>query len=114
LPVEIKAALSKGVITEGHARTLLGIENKDEQLLLFQNMVSGKITVRQAESRSSRVKNSAAGKTKDPNFEAAEKKLEETLGSKVVIKSKAKGGQIVIGYYSLEDLERIYKIITNS
>jgi ParB family chromosome partitioning protein len=114
LPVEIKAALSKGVITEGHARTLLGIENKDEQLLLFQNMVSGKITVRQAESRSSRVKNSAAGKTKDPNFEAAEKKLEETLGSKVVIKSKSKGGQIVIGYYSLEDLERIYKIITNS
>jgi len=114
LPAEIKAALSRGVITEGHARTLLGIENKEEQLLLFQNMVSGKITVRQAESRSSRVRGNTLTQPKDPDFEAAEKKLEETLGSKVVIKSKSKGGQIVINYYNFEDLERIYKKIINS
>lgn len=113
LPAEIKIALSKGVISEGHARALLGIVDRDEQMALYQNMVNGKITVRQAESKSKRSKNKGIA-PKDPNFEAAEKRLEETLGSKVAIKNKSKGGQIVIEYYNFEDLERIYKRIINS
>ena len=49
----------------------------------------------------------------DPNVKAAIKQLENALGTKVRIVEKAKrGGRIEIDYYSQEDLDRIYSIIT--
>ncbi len=114
LPVEIKQALAKGKISEGHARTLLGIDDPKKQRDLFEGIISGKITVRQAENKSNRAKG-YVGKIKDPNLEAAERKISEALATKVVIKNKAKNkGQIIIDYYNLEDLEKIYKRIIGS
>lgn len=113
LPTEIRAALSEGKITEGHARSLLSIEDKEAQLKLFQKMIAGDITVRQAESHSNRVKNIKA-EEKDPNFEAAEKKMSEVMETRVVIRNKKSGGQVVIDYHNLEDLEKIFKKIVGS
>ncbi len=110
LPGEIKQALINNEISEGHARTLLNIENKDQQLALFREIKSGKITVRQAEKKKFNEKTGENNdRPKDPNFAAAEKRISEKMGTKVTIKNKKHGGQIIIDYYNFEDLERIYR-----
>jgi len=115
LPSEIKQALINSEITEGHARTLLNIDDSEKQLELFREIKAGKVTVRQAESRRSKSKiNQDKEIKKDPNFEAAEKRIGEKMGTKVIIKMKKDGGQIVIEYYSFEDLERIYRRLISS
>ena len=114
LPREIREALINAEITEGHARTLLNIENEEKRFILFQEIKTGKITVRQAESKHIEVNNKAVVGKKDPNFEAAEKRISEKIGTKVVIKQKKHGGQIIIEYHGFEDLERIYRRLINS
>jgi len=117
LPSEIKQALINSEITEGHARTLLNINDPEKQLELYREIKSGKITVRQAESKKKNNKNPSVHDKeiqKDPHFEAAQKRLGEKMGTKVSIKKKKSGGQIIIEYYSFEDLERIYRKLVNS
>jgi ParB family chromosome partitioning protein len=117
LPSEVKQALINNEITEGHARTLLNINDPEKQLELFREIKSGKITVRQAESKKKDNKNLAVDSKeiqKDPHFEAAQKRIGEKMGTKVLIKKKKSGGQIIIEYYSFEDLERIYRRLVSS
>jgi ParB family chromosome partitioning protein len=113
LPAEIKLALSRGKITEGHARALLNIEDKKTQFDLFNRMLLGKVTVRQAESQSKRKGTMTSEREKDPHFTAAEKQMSEAMETKVTIRSKKKGGQVLIDFYNSEDLERIFKRIVN-
>lgn len=110
LPHDIKQALIECKITEGHARTLLGIDSVDKQMELFRQMLSGGMNVRQAESGAAGAKGRKS-EAVDPNVKAAEKRMSEAVGTKVVIKRTGKGGKIVIDYYSFEDLERIFKKI---
>lgn len=107
LPAEIKQGLTEGKITEGHARSILAIEDRQAQLNFYHNILSEGMNVRQAESH---VQNGSVKvhKKGDPHIKAAEKRLSEAVGTKVRIKPK----QIIIEYYNDEDLERIFKIIT--
>jgi ParB family chromosome partitioning protein len=105
LPMEIKRGIAEGKITEGHARTLLNITDPEEQLNYYHNIIENKLTVREAEKRTSK-KKAPAGKTSD--FIAAEKELSQSLGTKVRLFPKKRGGKITIDYYSKEDLNRIY------
>ncbi|MDD5693281.1 MAG: ParB/RepB/Spo0J family partition protein [Patescibacteria group bacterium] len=114
LPAEIKLALSQNQITEGHARALLAVDDKEKQRVLFEKILKGDVTVREAESHAKAKRSSHAPEVKDPNFVAAEKRMAEVMGTKVEIKNKKNKGQIVIDYYSFEDLERIFKRIINS
>jgi len=107
LPAEIKQGLIDGKITEGHARSILAIENREAQLTFYGNILSEGMNVRQAESHVQE-KSAKVRKVTDPDVRAAEKRLSEIVGTKVRIKPK----QIVIEYYSPEDLEKIFKIIT--
>ena len=111
---EIKLALSKNTITEGHARALLSIEDRDKQRILFEKILKGDLSVREAEVQTRVKKSSPTRDVKDPNFLAAEKRMGEVMGTKVVIKDKKGKGQIVFEYYSFEDLERIFKRIVGS
>ncbi len=113
LPFDIKQGLIEGKITEGHARTLLGLENKEEQLQLYNQIISDKLNVREAEAKSSR-SNNKGKREKDPDFLAAEKRMSESLSTKVEIKRSKKGGQVVITYHSAEDLEKIFRKIVSS
>ncbi len=114
LPSEIKLALAQNTITEGHARALLSIEDKDKQRILFEKILKGDVTVREAEIQTKEKKTNPKVSEKDPNFLAAEKRMGEVMGTKVVIKDKKGKGQIVFDYYSFEDLERIFKQIVSS
>ena len=109
LPAEIKQGLVDGKITEGHARSILAIEDREAQLSFYNSILSEGMNVRQAESHVQTHSTKVRKKT-DPDQLAAEKKLSETLGTKVRIKTK----QIIIEYYSPDDLERIFGIIVRT
>ncbi len=111
LPAEIKQGLMDGKITEGHARSIMAIENREDQIAFYHRIISDGLNVRQAEHH---VKVKSETKTrKDPNVRAAEKRLSEVMGTKVGIKTSGSGGKITIEFYSPEDLDRIYRTLTS-
>ena len=114
LPEKIRDGLRSGKLTMGHARALLSLENEREQLKLYAKIADGGVTVRNVE-RSARARKGKA--TRHPahhgvSLHDAEEKLKRTLGTKVKVHAKAGGrGEIVIEYFSADDLERILELI---
>lgn len=108
LPQDILDALSKGKITEGHSRPLLMlIDRPQEQMTLFKEMMIRKMTVREAESIARRIAFEKVRK-KDlfmtPEVVDMEERLAESLGTRVQIEPREKGGRISIDYFSHEEL----------
>ncbi len=108
------------MLTTGHARALLGIEDQELQYTLAQQIFDQKLSVRDTEklvkSLQNNKKKAKAEKTVDPQMEAIYKDLEErlkkTMGTKVLINRKNdKAGKIEIEYYSHEELDRIIDLI---
>ncbi|NLE65199.1 MAG: ParB/RepB/Spo0J family partition protein [Elusimicrobia bacterium] len=118
LPKDILQAVSDGKVSEGHARTLLSLEDANAQMLLFLEIVQKGLSVREAEER---VKAAAGAKRsakknkarlKDPEVLRLEEELRNILGTKVSVENSRKNkGKVVIEYYSLDDLDRILGII---
>jgi ParB family chromosome partitioning protein len=105
LPEEMLLAIRDGRITKSHARTLLAEPNSAKQTALFQAMLAGGVTVREAEARVTGLQRKRkAGNGKDPNIVAHEKKLREILGTKVSIQERGGKGKISIEFYSREEL----------
>ena len=116
LDEKVKAMLAEGLITTGHARALLAVEDKDKQQQLATKIFDEKLSVRETEKL---VKALSEGKENKKEEKTSEKlvyrKLEDSLksilGSKVSIKSKQSGkGKIEIDYYSMEELDRITEL----
>ena len=116
LDEKVKAMLAEGLITTGHARALLAVEDKDKQQQLATKILDEKLSVRETEKL---VKALSEGKENKKEEKTSEKlvyrKLEDSLksilGSKVSIKSKQGGkGKIEIDYYSMEELDRITEL----
>ena len=108
LPQDILDALLKGKISEGHTRPLLMlIDRPAEQMTLFKEMMVRKMTVREAEQIARRIAFEKVRK-KDlfmtPEVVEMEEKLAETLGTRVQIEPKERGGRIWIDYFSHEEL----------
>ena len=108
LPQDILDALSKGQISEGHTRPLLMlIDRPQEQTTLFKEMMVRKMTVREAEQIARRIAFEKVRK-KDffmtPEVVDMEEKLAETLGTRVQIEPRERGGRIWIDYFSHEEL----------
>jgi ParB family chromosome partitioning protein len=104
LPTEMLEAIRDGKITKSHARTLLGEADPVQRKKLFESMLKGGVTVREAEARvGGRVSKAAKG-AKDPNIAAHEKRLREILGTKVNIQERGGKGKITIDFYSKEEL----------
>jgi ParB family chromosome partitioning protein len=118
LPQEIKKSIACGEITMGHARALLALDDLSAQMKMFNDIISGNLSVRalenliktQTQHKKSPRKISGQDK-KDPFVVAIEEGLQHRLGTKVRIMHQRKRGKIVIEYYSNEDLERIVEII---
>ncbi len=108
LPQDILDALSKGKITEGHTRPLLMlIDRPAEQMTLFKEMMVRKMTVREAEQIARRIAYEKVRK-KDlfmtPEVVDMEERLAESLGTRVQIEPRERGGRISIDYFSHEEL----------
>lgn len=113
LPHPAKVALQKGQISEGHARAILSLDDPTQQLQLLETIVKSKLTVREAEEAARRFK---SGDTPTKPAEAKQIRSEHIsltnslgkyLATKVAIQKTAKGGKLIIEYYSDEELARI-------
>ena len=111
LPKSVREALAEGLISEGHARALLGLSNPQGQTSALQTILKQDMTVRQTEELIRRLSgektSQPAIKTLDPVINELEEKLSSRLGTKVTIHHGKKGGSVVIHYYSDEELDTI-------
>ena len=113
----IKEDLISGKISMGHARALLGLDNAGQREALRKEIFKQDLTVRQTESRVSRLKQPVPIKPvslvskKNIFIKDLAKELERRLGTKVDIKPAKKGGKLVVTYYSDDDLDRIKDLI---
>lgn len=112
LPAEIQQSVYDGVLSVGHARTLLSVETLNEQKKLFDLVIKKGLSVRELEELVRTGGKHGAQRTKtqkarDYEVVALEEQLQNALGTKVSIRSRKKKGKIVIEYYSLDDLDRI-------
>ena len=116
---EVQKMLVAGDLSAGHARALLGLEDKKDQLKAAKEVTEKNLSVRQTEDlvkKMNEPKKSAGSKKKDDSldfiYRDLEKKLSESLGTKVKINRKDKNeGKIEINYYSEDELDRLYGII---
>ena len=109
LPVTVQAELRKGTITAGHARALLTHPNPDAALA---QVIVGSLNVRQTEALNQRPsKAQPSNRVRDPETEALEHSLSETLGLKVDIAFDGKGGSIRITYRSLDQLDGVIALL---
>jgi ParB family chromosome partitioning protein len=106
----------------GHARAILSLVNPADQEVLFRRVIARGMSVREAEQTAARMSQGvrdAGGKktapvkarSRQPELTALESRLIERLGTRVSILGSEKKGKIEIQYFSLDDLERISKLI---
>lgn len=114
---EIQNNVSKGDISFGHAKLLLGIEDEELQRVICKRIISSDLSVRETERL---IKNIVKGHKKKfkvknitiENFPEAEKKLRDIFGTKIKISYNGKKGQVAIEFYSKEDLRRIINLLS--
>ena len=115
---KVKAMLAEGLISTGHARALLAVEDKNKQQILATRIFDEKLSVRETEKLVKQILENKESKKEEKSSEKLiYKKLEDSLksiiGSKVSIKSKENGkGKIEIDYYSIEELDRITELLS--
>ena len=109
------------MITTGHARALLGIEDAEKQFATAQKIFDENLSVRETEKLVKKIQNNKdipveKKKVSDPAMEAIyhdlEEKMKSILGTKVAINKKDdQKGKIEIEYYSMDELDRIIDLI---
>lgn len=105
-------------ITGGHARALLGIEDKDAQCKIAEKIIENGLSVRATEAliknynNQKPVNNDNRVNFDTTGYKSIEKNLKELFGTKVKLNCKKNKGKIEIEYYSDADLERILELIT--
>jgi ParB family transcriptional regulator, chromosome partitioning protein len=117
LPEKVQEALRSGLISEGHARTLLALPNIQGQLAALQTILIKELNVRQTEQLIQKMAGHKDTAPKNPVYYAQVKQIEESLreilGTKVTLHYTPKGGSLVIHYYSDEELDTIIHKISN-
>ena len=115
LDERVQQMIVDDMISTGHARTLLAVENHEEQ---YENKnIDEKLSIRQTEKIIKELKKPKKQKEKkvvenDFIYKDLEEKMKTVMGTKVHVNPKKKGkGKIEIEYYSDEELERIFELI---
>lgn len=116
LPRRLREDLAAGILSEGHARALLGLEKAADQLRARDLVVKRGLTVRATEALVRRLRRGTPGpggrpRTGDPNLQALEDQLRVALGTKVRIVRNGKRGTLEINFFSDEDLTRLVELI---
>lgn len=107
----VKQALVDGRITEGHARALLALSTQKAQASALQTVINLSLNVRQTEELIRKLAGQKPIKAKKPGRSAdvndVEKRLQNSLGTKVALKHGKNGGTVTIYYYSDEELDAL-------
>ncbi|MCD8231799.1 MAG: ParB/RepB/Spo0J family partition protein [Clostridiales bacterium] len=119
---EVQQMVIEGKLTNGHARSLISIEDTEKQIAVAKQIIDKNLSVRETEKL---VKNlqkqeekANQNKKEEPDealkaiYGNLEEQMKQILGTKVEIKQKNKNsGKIEIEYYSQDELDRIYQIL---
>ncbi|MEK7382300.1 MAG: ParB/RepB/Spo0J family partition protein [Elusimicrobiota bacterium] len=121
---EIQKALQFSRISEGHGRALLSITDPNLRHAVFNKILEGKLSVREAEAMAKQVEAGEPQALEEPkakknsppkpaDLRALEEKLQQSLGTKVVIRSNKNPskGTIVLHYFSFDDFEKIVNML---
>jgi ParB family chromosome partitioning protein len=116
LPEAIRTRVVTGELSEGHGRTLLGIESETKMAEIAQKVINGRLSVRQTEAlvRSAKTggkKGPGATKSKSASVRDLEKRLERKLGARCEVVDKDGKGELKVRYGSLDELDRILDLI---
>ena len=117
LSPRVQQMIVDDMISTGHARALLAIDDEEQQFILANRIFDEKLSVREIEKIVKDLKNpkKEIKKTKIEYtfvYENIEEQMKNIIGTKVSVNPKANGkGKIEIEYYSEEELERIYDLI---
>jgi ParB family transcriptional regulator, chromosome partitioning protein len=115
LPQEVRSNLASGALSMGHARALLALADEATQLQFARDIVSGNLSVRETEALIRKAQSAPAAKPeppKDVHTRAAEDKLRLSLGTRVRIVRRGKGGKLEVDFTSEDELQRIYEYLT--
>ena len=118
LPKELWGALAEGELTLGHAKAILALGKKEDQLRLANEVKAGGLSVRQTEALAQKMNGAPLsvkakkGGGPAPGVSEVEDRLRRALGTKARLIQRGKGGEIRIAYYSLEDLDRLLEKLT--
>ncbi len=121
LPAEIQLGIRKKMLSMGHARALITIEDASDQLYIFEQILNDGLSVRSVEDMVRKIKEEPK-ETNDvqkgskseaySNYKELEQHLNNYFSAKVEFKRGANGnGKIIIPFKSDEDLERIIAIL---
>ena len=113
LPNEVQDLLLQNLISFGHARALLSFEDSQKQIQVCKQIIQKGLSVRQIESMTQRKTLRSASRivNKDIDIRHLENEMQKRLGTKVRVRHGKKRGRIEIEYYSLDDLDRVLKIL---
>ena len=117
LKEKVQQMIIDDMITTGHARALLAIDDQEQQYILANKIFDEKLSVRETEKLIKDIKNPKKPKIKKPVenaflYDDLANKMKEVMGTKVNISTKGNGkGKIEIEYYSDKELERMFDMI---
>lgn len=117
---EVQQMIIDDMISTGHARALITIEDPEQQYTIAQKVFDEKLSVRDVEklvknlNKPEKVKKEpVTDKALEAVYQNLEEKLKQSLGTKVAISSKGDGaGKIEIEFYTHDDLEKITDLLT--
>ena len=113
LPDQIKASITDGTLSMGHARALLGAETAAQQLAAWRAVISKKLSVRETENLVRRLKSQkktpkvSLNRSEQIYLTSLAEDLSRHLGTKTLIKKDGQKGKVEIEFYSNDDLERL-------
>jgi ParB family chromosome partitioning protein len=119
LPKEIRDCVSRGTLSMGHARAILGLTDKNLQIQVAEKTIDEDLSVREVEALVNRLQNAAPREPKkQPKQQPTiikqyEDEFRTRLGTSVKIHQGKKRGKIEIEYFSTDDLERILSLLPN-
>jgi ParB family chromosome partitioning protein len=118
LPAEVQIAIRDGLITMGHARSFINIEDRDEQLSLLAQILNENLSVREIEKKVQKINKPDTFKKekKAPQLPVKYREIQQILSSEletpVEMKRNNKGrGSIVISFKNDEEMERIVSML---
>lgn len=118
LPANIQQAVTDGRISGAHARALLPLPTSEAQTSVMNQIVKRDLSVRQTEALVKKLVTGEKPKSRQkknlpPELKALQTRFEQSLGTRVHIQQGAKGGKVVIHFYSDEELQTIYEAIVS-
>lgn len=120
---EVQQMIIDDMLSTGHARALISIEDPEQQYTIAQKIFDEKLSVREVEKlvkdlnkpEKPKKESYKEDKSLDIIYEAIEEKLKQSLGTKVEISSKGNGaGKLEIEFYNHDDLDRIIELLSKS